>query len=286
MRGVGTGDEGGIVLVNVLAVLALASAIILIMVSAQDSATLRSSRFAEAAQALAIAEGGELSAISALRRDALAEDSDVDHRGEAWAAIEETDAPVEGGSFTLRIEDAQARYNLANMVPAGSAGIFPRIAEAAGIDRAEGARIELAVRTAGGIDDMTMLSRLGVTAGQLRALAPFVTVLPRPTRVNLNNADEALLAALFDDPLAARLLIERRNRQGFVTREDVRALKAVAPFGTSFRSDYFRVQSGVRIGATRQVLTSLLERRGKRVSVIERKRGSGDTLSDAAALQP
>lgn len=281
-RGRGDGEDG-IVLVNVLAVLALASAVVLIMVSLQDSATLRSRRFAEAAQALAIAEGGELSAITALRRDA-ADGNDGDHRGEAWAAIEETDAPVEGGSFTLRIEDAQGRYNLASMARAGSGGVFPRIAKAAGIDAVEAARIELALRAVGRIERADILLQLGLTEAELARLTPYVTILPRPTRINLNSADEALLAALFDDALAARLLVAKRQSQGFLTSRDVRELRAVVPFGTTFSSDYFRVRADVRIGDTHQTVESLIERRGDKVNVVSRKRESGDTLPDAATF--
>ena len=278
----GRNCESGIVLVNVLAVLALASSVVLIMVAYQDSALFRSQRFAEAAQALAVAEGGELSAVAALRRDAETA-GEADHRGESWTTIEETDAAIEGGRFTLRIRDAQARYNLNSMLRGGSAGVFPRIAEAAGFERAEAMRIELGIRALGGLDALSNLSVLGVNPEAQDRLVPYVTVLPVSTRINLNTASEALLAALFDDPLAAKLLVAKRDRQGFVTHEDVRSFRAVAPFGSGYSSDFFVVTTEARIGGTAQTLESLIDRRGGDVRVISRERRSGGTLSDAAA---
>ena len=61
----------GMILLNVLLVLAVASVAVLIMVSTQDIEVQRSTRLRDAAQASAYARAGELSAVTALRRDAL-----------------------------------------------------------------------------------------------------------------------------------------------------------------------------------------------------------------------
>lgn len=250
--------ERGVVLVTVLAAIALAAAVVLAMLALQDSAVRRSQRFADAAQASAAALGGEASAIAALRRD----DPAIDHRGEAWAALEETDAPIANGTFTLRIRDAQARFNVNTL----ARGVGPQIAafrrilkaiEAPGVL----AEIIIARIVAGGpVSRLSALAGVGVDAATLARLAPFVTALPGRTNVNLNTADEALITLLVGDPFAARALVAERERRGFVTRADLAPLRIVAPSGAGFASDYFEVDVAVEVGEARNRLRSLLHR--------------------------
>ncbi|KAK0357815.1 hypothetical protein LTR94_037888, partial [Friedmanniomyces endolithicus] len=62
--------EAGMILVNVLMFVAIASGLVLLMINREEVALDRSIRSREAARALAIVRGGELSALSALQRDA------------------------------------------------------------------------------------------------------------------------------------------------------------------------------------------------------------------------
>ncbi|MGD2133704.1 MAG: type II secretion system protein GspK [Maricaulaceae bacterium] len=254
-------DESGVVLVNVLSVVALASVVVMMMISLQDTAIGRAQRYADAAQALAHARGGELSAIAALRRDMI-EAPEADHYAEPWAAVAETDAPIENGTFSLRIEDAQARFNINTLVRGGVAaeGTLGRIAAAAGADSDIARRAGAYLRENGPVSSLDELIAVGVAPADIAALGAFVVALPDPTQVNLNTADEMLLAALFNNPVAARVLARRRDRQGYLTADDLRSVRILAPSGAGFASDYYVVEVEATVGTTRQRLASLLHR--------------------------
>ncbi len=259
-------------LITVLAAVALASTVVFAMLSLQETAVRRSQRFADATQAMAAALGGEASAIAALRRD----DPAMDHLSEAWAALEETEAPIQNGTFSLRIVDAQARFNLNTLVRgrASQKAILRKILAA--IEAPDLVAEVIAARLAreGPVARVADLEGLGVDAGTLARLAPFVTALPGRTAVNLNTADEALIAILVGDPFAARSLVARRERNGFVTREDLAPLRIIAPPGAGFASDHFEVSVDVEVGGARQRLVSLLKRQE-----------SGDSVEVAAILR-
>ena len=94
--------EQGMILVNVLMFVAIASGLVLLMINREEVALDRSIRSREAARALAIVRGGELSALSALQRDARVA-PEADYPGEPWGAIGENGIAIEGGRFDLAI---------------------------------------------------------------------------------------------------------------------------------------------------------------------------------------
>ena len=61
--------EAGMILVNVLMFVAIASGLVLLLINREELALDRALRTREAARALAVVRGGELSAVVALRRD-------------------------------------------------------------------------------------------------------------------------------------------------------------------------------------------------------------------------
>ena len=61
--------ETGMILVNVLMFVAIASGLVLLMINREELALSRGLRTSEASRALAVVRGGEVSAIVALRRD-------------------------------------------------------------------------------------------------------------------------------------------------------------------------------------------------------------------------
>ncbi|NWO96470.1 general secretion pathway protein GspK, partial [Escherichia coli] len=83
----------------------------------EELALDRALRTREAARALAVVRGGELSAVVALRRDMVVAPNEDDVT-EPWARLSERGAPIEGGSFDLAIADAEGRFNL-NALRAG-----------------------------------------------------------------------------------------------------------------------------------------------------------------------
>ena len=114
--------ESGVVLINVLVILALTASVVHVMISLSEQAITRSQRFSAAGQAQALISAGEASAITALRRD-MVEAGQADHEGEPWALVGQTPVPIEGGSFALRIEDAQAKFNLNSLPISGALGL-------------------------------------------------------------------------------------------------------------------------------------------------------------------
>ncbi|ATE63541.1 general secretion pathway protein GspK [Rhizorhabdus dicambivorans] len=270
-------DDEGMILVNVLLFVAIASGVLLLMITSEDSALERASRMREAARAMAIARGGEVSAVVALRRDAVVA-PDSDSRAEPWGALSESGAPIEGGSFDLAIADAQDRFNInALMQPDPvAAGILGRIAGAVGMSEEQAAKATAAIRAAGPVSDLRPLGALGLPPGQLARLSGLVTALPYDSRINLNAASEDMLAVLTGDAMAARRIVATRERQGFVTAADLATLNVSMPQGAGLTSNLFWVRSRVRIGDTSQQLTSLIARKdtpdggGKQAVVVGR----------------
>ena len=249
------------ILVNIVALVALASSIVMLMLSTGASGVDRSIRFREASQAAVLARAGEMSAVTALRRDAE-EAPETDHPREPWAQVIEREAGIEGGTFTLAVTDAQARFNINNLGQEGlfSAAAAAPIAAALRIDPAVAERIGAAIRETGPLIRLSQLRDAGVDDDTIARLAPLVTLLPRPTQVNLNAASEQLLALLFGNEAAAQMVVAQRARAGFLTPSDLSSMGLTPPPGTGFTSSHFWVRTTVTIGGTSQTLTSLLAR--------------------------
>lgn len=253
-------DREGMILLNVLLVVAMASVTVLIMVAGQDIEIQRSARLRDVAQAGAYARAGELSAVTSLRRDGIVA-AGTDNLAEPWAALGQTPVAVPGGRFALTIEDEQARFNLNGMVNADPAAIslFQRIGEAAGLAPETLIRIATVVRVAGPLSDSRLLVAAGVTRDEIALLEPFTTLLPPAALLNVNTVDETLLALVLRDPAAARTLIRQRDRVGYLTPAEL-AGAGVSSTGLGFTSDHFRTVTAVTVGDVDQVVTSRLSR--------------------------
>ncbi|MFJ6023496.1 general secretion pathway protein GspK [Brevundimonas sp. NPDC092305] len=267
-------DRRGMILLNVLIVVAIAAAAVTVMIVAQDMQVRRAIRLHDAAQAQAYGRAGELSAVVALRRDALTAPT-IDTLDEPWAAIGQQAISIPGGEFALTIADEQARFNI-NSVARGdavSAYALLNIAEAAGVPRPTIELIALTISTLGPLRDDGPLRTAGVDPAELQRLAPYVTFLPADARVNLNTADRALLEILLQDPAAVRRVIDARSRGG-LRQEEAMAFSAGGLLGVT--SDHFRVDTTVRVGDVVRRTSSVIERKpgleGPAVTVISRRR--------------
>ena len=269
--------QAGVILINVLAVVALASAVVITMLTLADSAIGRSQRFGDAAQASAYAIGAETSAAVALRRD-MNQAPEVDHNREPWATVAQEQVRIEGGVFSLAIEDAQSRYNLNNLLTGDMLAIetLRKIAAALELPAKTADRAATFVQFGGPLGNLGELSAAGVDARSIEVLGGLVTTLPTQTEINVNTAGEPLLGVLLANPVAARFLVSRRDRAGFLTEDDLSRARILLPPGVGFRSEYFRVTVDVTLGRTRQRISSLLQRSGSgdgaRVIIVERKR--------------
>ncbi len=273
------GKENGMILVNVLVIVMIATAVLALMIAGDDSDIEFTLRLRSAAQARAITRGAELSAVAELRRD-LARANDRDSLGENWAKIADSNVAIDGGRFTYAVSDAQALFNINNLQrgDAISVGAVAAIAAAAGLPNDTAPKILQLVLTAGPLSALEELQTIGLNTDQIRRLEPFVTVLPEPTDVNLNTAPEALAAVLIGNPAQARMLVALRARNGGATRDDLAKAGLFPPPGTGLTSNYFWSRGRVIIGATDQQLTSLLYRRqgagAPEVLVLKRWRGA------------
>ncbi|WP_020205834.1 type II secretion system minor pseudopilin GspK [Cupriavidus sp. WS] len=203
----------------------------------------------------------------------------VDQLGEPWAvpiaetrlsdflgAALRTDQEGETSFLSGRIQDAQARFNLSNLVlwstsesqgriatidPSGVA-VYRRLLQTLGLNAAladptarylasaamgsgssggdgdGGGRPGL--RAPDGIDDLLAIP--GYTPNIVAALEPFVDLLPERTLVNGNTAEAEVLSAVIDKlPLdRARELVRQRDRAYFNNITDLQSqLRTLAP---------------------------------------------------------
>lgn len=273
-------DEQGMILINVLMFVAIATGLVLLMITREELALDRGLRIREAARALAVVRGGELSATVALRRDAETA-ADVDHAGEPWAKLSENGAKIDGGSFDLAISDAEGRFNI-NALRSGEVSavvFFQSMATQIGVPPEQTLAAIEYVRLQGPVTDLRPLKMLGLKPDVAARLERLVTALPGQTAINLNSADQEMLGIVFRDPLVAGRLAAVRQRQGFLTLKDLTDQNAAMPWGTSFRSDTFWVRTRATIGSTSQQGATLIQRRpdkdGKIEAVaVERWRGA------------
>lgn len=271
------------VLINVLVIVMLATAILVMMIASDDTDIELSLRLRNATQASAVARGAELSAVAALRRD-LARGADSDSRKDEWAAIADDDAAIDGGRFSFDVSDAQAMFNINNLVrgDAVTKDYFAALVAAVDLSPEKAGQIADLVQTNRGIAGLGDLQAAGLTLAEIRRLAMFATVLPEPTDVNLNTAPETLAAILLNNPGQARKLMAARTagggKGGGLTREDLALTGIFPPPGSGVTSSYYWARSTVDIGGTSQQLTSLLYRRtmggGPQVLVLKRWRGA------------
>ncbi|MES2988788.1 MAG: Type II secretory pathway component PulK-like protein [Pseudomonadota bacterium] len=274
------GGEEGMILINVLMFVAIASGLVLLMINREELALNQGLRTREAARALAVVRGGELSALVALRRDAETA-GDADHAAEPWGKLSERAVPINGGTFSLAISDAEGRFNV-NSLRSGEAAsviLFQTIADMVGLLPQQAVAAAEYIRREGPLTDLRPLRLAGIEPKVADRLERLVTALPGTTALNLNAADPEMLGILFRDPQVAQRLAEVRSRQGYLTLKDLSDQQVTMPFGTSFRSNTFWVRTRATIGTTSQQGATLIQRRknanGKfEVVPVERWRGA------------
>ncbi len=255
-------DQRGMILINVLVIVMLATAVLTVMLVSEDDDVDRGFALRSAAQAMATARGAELSAVAALRRD-LATGSTADTLGEPWANIADRNARIPGGSFRFAVTDAQSRFNINNLMRGDvtARDNFIKIAASAALPVETAETIARLLPFAGPLESLSQLRMVGVSDAQLRRLALLCTALPSPSDVNVNTAPEALLAILFGNEATARSVAAMRARAGGVTRDSMVAGMILLPPATGVSSQYFWSRGKVTMGDTSQQLTSLLVRR-------------------------
>jgi len=287
-------QQRGVALITAVLVVAIGT-MIAVNLMWEGTLDLRRAESALAAdQGLLYVQGAEAWAADILRQD-LVDSPNSDHLGEQWA-IELPPLPVDGGTITGRLEDLQGRFNLNNLV--GADGMEDQLARRQ-FERLLN-RLEVGPGLAGAVVDwldpdtelrfptggedvvytsedppyrtansmITSTSELMAIAGFDREiyqrLAPYVTVLPRGTKLNVNTASDMLLASLSDDldlATATALVEERADTEfvdidatfeGLVDADTLQEIDGV--------SEHFLLTATVTLGSNQLTMRSVLQR--------------------------
>lgn len=269
--------ESGVVLVNVLVVLAIAGGLMVLLISGQERALERVAQAADASVAEQIALGAEASVLDALRRD-LDTGPETDHFGEPWALgvlQEETELPT--GRFSVAIEDMQAKFDVNQLadLSAGTQAFAGRLMQALDQPPETVNQIVRILQAVGRVEALGDLENFGVSAETVAALAPHVTALPVPGTVNLNTVEPFLLSVMMQNPGQSSQLIRLRESRGFLTLEALRGVGALRPQNSGFTSNVFRVSILAEADRATVALDTLVVRRNatgvKAVEVAERR---------------
>ncbi|MEQ5826266.1 general secretion pathway protein GspK [Sulfitobacter sp. NFXS29] len=265
--------EAGVILINVLVALALGAAIVVLMFTSQENLMDRTRRAAAATQAEALALGAEASLVAALRRD-MEVAPETDHMAEPWALAAQEEVELETGSFSITVNDAQARFDL-NALAAGRLAqqqTLARLITALELPDQVALDINGHLIRRGPVRDLAEIQALD--AQTRAALAPHVSLLPQSGNVNLNTANETVMAVMLGSPSAARQLVKRRAATGFLTKGDLTDAGIVTLNGIGFTSAVFDVESRAEVDGLTVTLSSRLLRRTvlgqKEVRVIAR----------------
>ncbi len=242
-RGKTQRNDRGVVLLNALVIVtALAAvAIRLLVITERDQSRLGAMRAAD--QAALYLDAGETLVTTVLEED-FRQSPDTDHLDELWA-IEDYAVPIDRGVLSGRIYDLQGRFNvnwLTDPDTVDSARAFERLALSLRLDiRLAQAVIDylrpggpvnptpyinrpVPVRAQGGpilaIDELRVVPFM--TAQAFATLAPFISALPFDSRLNVNTAPPAVLAAFM--PVAgqngAAALVRSRTKTPYGSAGD------------------------------------------------------------------
>ena len=196
------------------------------------------------------------------------------------------------------ISDAQGRYNLTNLAPAGGKvdaleqAALERLCLAIGLESSVVQRIANGMRDAGATgaasgatanapllpQSVAQLAWFGLDDATIKALEPYVVLLREPTQVNVNTAPrEVLVGAIKGLDLAtAERLLQVRQRAPFSGIEKLKEQFPgldLANARLSFTSSYFEVRGRIRLGERVLVERSLVHRLPNgQVDVMRRER--------------
>jgi len=196
------------------------------------------------------------------------------------------------------ISDAQARFNLANLVDAAGKLSQPDLEAVERLCQTVGLATDVATRIATGLRDaqaagsggngnaplrprtLAQLAWLGLDAATITALEPYATLLPTRAPVNANTAAREVLAAVIKglDLATAERLVQLRQRDPFKTLQAVEAqIPGLGPLNgqqVSVVSSYFEVRGRLRLDDRVLEQRSLVFRSGLDMQVLQREQVS------------
>jgi general secretion pathway protein K len=258
-----------------------------------------------------------------LREDAIADQNSGgkrfwDHLGEPWAvplaearlstflAAQDPNGSGDASDgpeafLSGRIEDAQARYNLRNLMNDTATThdeqlTLERLCASAGVPQGTASliasRLRAALITPPGDEpplapvNVTQLSWFGLPPEVIAKLEPLLTILPNATPVNLNTASSTVIAGVLNVNLSeAEILVRSRASAPLANTQ---AAQLFLPLNTplpaarvSVHSDYFYVTGRLRLDEHVLQQRSLLNRNVFIIRVLTRER-----VSESAQTAP
>lgn len=191
------------------------------------------------------------------------------------------------------IDDAQARFNLTNLVQGGQlataeVAALDRLCQSVGVSSDVGVRIgqgllaAQAQATTAGADTplrprtVAQLAWLGIDAESIARLRPYVVILPTTTRVNVNTASREVIAASvehLDLATAERLVRSRPFKSIQEVEKQVPGMTAIGA-RLDVKSNYFEVRGRLRLEDRVLEQQSLIQRRGLDILVVRREQVS------------
>jgi len=235
----------------------------------------------------------------------------ADHLGEPWAvplaearlstflAVDKDNTDDAPDTFLSgSITDAQARFNLNNLVDASGQVLAPQLATLRRLCANVDVALAVADQLADGLRNASVapgasgasanpplkpkrvdqLSWLGVDPEALRRLAPHITLLPASDlKVNINTASREVIAAAIPGLNVgdAERLVQYRRRTPFRKEADIVAqlpnLQPGALDGVGVVSNYFEVRGRLRLADHVLEQRSLLLRSTRTVNVLSRE---------------
>lgn len=270
-------SEGGVVLVNVLVVLAIAGGLMLLLIGSQEASLDRISRSADASIAEQIALGAEASVLDALRRD-LDDAPDIDHLNEVWAqSVMQEAVELPTGTFSVQITDLQAKFDINQLAitTAGTQDFARRLMVAVEQPPEIANQIGRILGAIGRVSDLRDLAAFGIPEMVLDALSPYVTALPVGGTINLNSVDPFLLSVMLQNQAQAAQVIRLRERRGHVSLQSLRDAGILRPQNSGFTSNVYLVDVLAEAGSARLQMRTLILRRNepglKAVEILERR---------------
>jgi general secretion pathway protein K len=187
------------------------------------------------------------------------------------------------------ITDAQARYNLRNLIDPQGRVVATELAALERLCLSVGVAGDVASRIAAGLRSAltpadapgasataplmprstAQLGWLGIEPSTVNLLDPYITRLPRATPVNVNTASKEVLVGAIKglDLATAERLVQTRQRTPFKSLAEVEAqIPALAPLPPQqlgVRSSFFEVRGQLRLGDRVLEQRSLVERQGQ-----------------------
>jgi general secretion pathway protein K len=269
--------DSGVVLVNVLVVLAIAGGLLVLLISSQEAALDRVARAADASVVTQIAMGAEASVVDALRRD-LDEAPETDHFNEPWAlGVIQDEVLLPTGRFSVQITDMQAKFDINLLVDltAGTQEFARRLMVALEQPPEMANRIARILSAVGPIANLNDLESYGIPPETIQTMAPFVTALPAPGTINLNSVDAFLLNVMLQNRSQSAQLIRTRESRGSLSLEALRNVGALRPQNSGFTSNAYIVDILAMAGDARVKMQTVMIRRNARgqkaVEIVERR---------------